>query len=69
MAGIVIDVLVRPGERVTADQTVAVMESMKMQIPIKAGRAGIVKDVLVGSGAFVNQGDVLLVVADREGRP
>ncbi|PZN06848.1 MAG: acetyl-CoA carboxylase biotin carboxyl carrier protein subunit [Bacillota bacterium] len=63
MAGVVVEVRVRPGDRVTPGQEVVVLESMKMQIPVTAGQEGTVERVLVEPGQFVNEGDVLLVVA------
>jgi biotin carboxyl carrier protein len=36
------------------------MESMKMQIPVVAPRAGRVKAIAVSQGQFVNEGDALV---------
>lgn len=60
MAGTVWKVLVQPGDRVTANQDVVILESMKMEIPIQAERDGVVTAVKVKPGDFVNQGDPLL---------
>lgn len=64
IAGIVAEVRVRPGQRVEPDTDVLVLESMKMQIPVKAGRSGVVARVLVQEGQFVNMGDVLAEIED-----
>lgn len=64
IAGIVAEVRVRPGQRVEPDTDLLILESMKMQIPVKAGRAGVVREVRVQEGQFVNMGDVLAVVDD-----
>ncbi|MXV39414.1 biotin/lipoyl-binding protein, partial [Bacillus subtilis] len=45
-------------------QEVAILESMKMEIPIVADRSGIVKEVKKNEGDFVNEGDVLLELSD-----
>lgn len=62
MAGNVWKVLVQPGEQVEEGQDVAILESMKMEIPIASDFSGTVKEVKVNEGDFVNEGDVLVVV-------
>lgn len=57
MAGTVWKVLVKPGDKVEAGQTVVILESMKMEIPIDAETAGTVKAVKVKENDFVNDGD------------
>lgn len=60
MAGTVLNILVSNGERVNENQEVAIIESMKMEIPIETTFDGVVKEVKVNIGDFVNEGDVLL---------
>jgi acetyl-CoA carboxylase biotin carboxyl carrier protein len=62
MAGLVLELLVKPGEQVSVDQDVVMLESMKMQIPIQATTSGTVKAIKVNEGDFVDDGDVLLEV-------
>lgn len=57
MAGTVWKVLVQAGDKVEAGQDVLILESMKMEIPISAENAGIVKALKVKEGDFVNDGD------------
>jgi acetyl-CoA carboxylase biotin carboxyl carrier protein len=64
MAGTVLQVLVQPGDRVEAGQDVAVLESMKMEVPIQAESSGTVSAVKVETGSFVNEGDVLIELED-----
>ncbi len=64
MAGVVARVLVQPGDTVTAGQEVVIIESMKMEIPVEAEVGGKVTAVVVAAGAFVNEGDPLLELAD-----
>ena len=42
VTGTVWKVEVRAGDPVTADQTLVILESMKMEIPLTAPRAGVV---------------------------
>jgi acetyl-CoA carboxylase biotin carboxyl carrier protein len=62
MAGVVLELLVKPGERISIDQDVVMLESMKMQIPVQATAGGTVRTVKVHEGDFVDDGDVLLEV-------
>ena len=60
MAGTVFNVTVTEGEEVTAGQTVMILESMKMEIPVEAETAGKVAKINAQIGDFVNEGDVLV---------
>jgi len=62
MAGVVLEFLVKPGEEITVDQDVVLLESMKMQIPVQSMVNGTVKAIKVNEGDFVDDGDVLLEV-------
>ena len=53
---------VRPGDRVDADQTVAIIEAMKLMNDITAGVAGIVEEILVADGQPVEFGQELVRV-------
>jgi geranyl-CoA carboxylase alpha subunit len=58
----VIGVEVREGDRVTAQQTVLVLESMKMEMSIAAGAAGMVAKLAVAAGDQVSTGQALMEV-------
>jgi acetyl-CoA carboxylase biotin carboxyl carrier protein len=60
MAGNVWKVLVSEGEEVKEGQDVVILESMKMEIPIAAEQDGVVKNVRIQEGDFVNDADVLV---------
>jgi acetyl-CoA carboxylase biotin carboxyl carrier protein len=62
MAGVVLEYLVQPGEQISVDQDVVMLESMKMQIPVQSTVNGVVKRFKVEVGEFVNEGDVLIEV-------
>jgi acetyl-CoA carboxylase biotin carboxyl carrier protein len=62
MAGVILEFLVKPGEKISVDQDVVMLESMKMQIPVQSMVNGIVKAMKVNEGDFVDDGDVLLEV-------
>ena len=60
--GRIVAVAVAEGDEVAADQGLVVLEAMKMQNEIRAGRHGIVERLAVGVGENVEVGDLLLVI-------
>ncbi len=66
MVANVMTVQVSEGDTVEAGDTVAVLESMKMEIPVIAEVTGTVRAVRVAEADVVQEGDVLveLVLAD-----
>ena len=60
MPGAVLEVLVGEGDPVERNQTVVVMESMKMELLITASRSGVVRRVSVQPGQQVERGMRLL---------
>ncbi len=60
MAGVVREVKVKPGDMITDGMEVAVLESMKMELPITATLSGKVSKVNVGSGDYVEEGQALI---------
>jgi 3-methylcrotonyl-CoA carboxylase alpha subunit len=60
MPATVIAVKVAPGDRVTAGQTLIVLEAMKMELPVRASGDGRVKGVYCKAGDLV-QPDVTLI--------
>ncbi len=56
MHGKVLEILAKPGDRVTAGQRLAVIEAMKMEHTLRAPFDGMVTQVPVGAGAQVVEG-------------
>ena len=50
------------GDRVTRGQELVMLESMKMEIPVEAPAAGVVREIRTAEGAVVKDGDVVAVV-------
>jgi acetyl-CoA carboxylase biotin carboxyl carrier protein len=50
------------GTKVEEDDPIIILESMKMEIPIGAPRAGVVKEILVAEGDPVEEGDEVAVI-------
>jgi acetyl-CoA carboxylase biotin carboxyl carrier protein len=61
----VLTVEVEVGQQVAPADSVVILESMKMEIPVLAEVAGSVVEVVVASGDVVNDGDPLVVIAPR----
>ncbi|HND07968.1 MAG TPA: biotin/lipoyl-binding protein [Candidatus Obscuribacter sp.] len=63
MAGVVVELLVKPGDSVEDGMDVAILESMKMQLPVASTETGKVEEIKVTSGDFVNEGDLLMILS------
>jgi acetyl-CoA carboxylase biotin carboxyl carrier protein len=55
-------VLVQPGAAVNEGDTLVILESMKMEIPVVAPQGGTVTAVNVVEGGVVQEGDIIAVV-------
>ncbi len=64
--GLIWQVLKQPGDQVAVDEPVAIIESMKMEIPVLASVAGRIVEVLVQKNDAVKEGQI---VAKLETRP
>jgi biotin carboxyl carrier protein len=62
MPGTIVDVKVKVGEKVLAGQDVVVLESMKMENPIRATADGTVKEIKVANGDKVPAKQVLVII-------
>ena len=62
ITGVVFQVSTMPGDAVAAGDPVIVLESMKMEIPVEAPRAGTVREIKVAEGQTVQEGDTVAVL-------
>jgi biotin carboxyl carrier protein len=60
MPGVIVEVLVSEGEKVTRGQDICILEAMKMQQRLKAAQDGIVTKVHVEATQRVQSGDQLI---------
>ena len=63
VAGTVWKVECQAGATVADGDTILIIESMKMEIPVDAPGAGTLRELLVAEGDTVAEGQVLAVVA------
>lgn len=64
MPGRIVLIRVSAGDTVTAGQELGVMEAMKMELALKAPAAGVVAEVRVATGDFVDGDAVLILMAE-----
>jgi len=50
------------GDTIEEGDTVVILESMKMEMPVEAEDPGVVKEILCEEGQAVNEGDTLVVL-------
>ena len=50
------------GQSVAAEDTLIIIESMKMEIPVVAPRAGVVSEIMVREGDPVAEGQIVAVL-------
>jgi acetyl-CoA carboxylase biotin carboxyl carrier protein len=62
MVANVVKVYVAPGDHVDVGGTVALLESMKMEIPVLSEHGGTVTAVNVDAGDVVQEGDALITL-------
>ena len=55
-------VVVAQGDTVADGDTLVILESMKMEIPVVTESAGTVSELKVGEGDVVQEGDVIAVI-------
>lgn len=63
MVSTVFQVVVAQGDVVAVGDTLVILESMKMEIPVLAETAGTVTNVAVDVGDVIKQGDLIAVVS------
>ena len=55
-------VLVSTGDAVEEGDTICILESMKMEIPVEATASGAISELNVSEGGVVQEGDVIAVI-------
>jgi acetyl-CoA carboxylase biotin carboxyl carrier protein len=64
ITGTIWKIPVKAGEEIEEGDTLVIIESMKMEMPIEADDDGKVIEVKAEEGQPVNEGDVLMIVED-----
>jgi len=64
MVASVFEVVAGAGDTVEPTDTLVILESMKMEIPVLAEVAGVVREMTVIKGDVVNEGDSIAVIEE-----
>ncbi|SEL49116.1 MULTISPECIES: biotin/lipoyl-binding carrier protein [Stigmatella] len=62
ITGTVWKIEVKVGQQVSSGDTLVILESMKMEMPVEAPEGGTVKEIRCKEAQPVNEGDVLVVL-------
>ena len=62
IAGNVWKIQVKPGDKVEAEGEIVILESMKMEIPVLAPKAGVIKEIRVNEGEAIGEGQLIAVL-------
>ncbi len=62
LPGVILSINCKVGDTVSANDTVVVLEAMKMENAIKAGRDGKISSISVSNGQSVLEGEALLTI-------
>lgn len=62
ITGTVWKIEVAVGDEVSEGDTVVILESMKMEMPVESEDEGVVKEILCAEGQAVSEGDALVVL-------
>lgn len=62
MVANVLKVVVTEGQQVAVDDTLVLLESMKMEIPVLVEDPGVVAKLAVTEGQVVQEGDLIAIV-------
>ena len=65
MPGLIVMITVELGQKVTQGDTVAILESMKMQNELKSPIAGVVRSIQAEAGQAVDKGDILVEIGPQ----
>ena len=67
MPGLIVMITVELGQKVMQGDTVAILESMKMQNELKSPIAGVVRSIQAEAGQAVDKGDILVEIGSSDG--
>jgi acetyl-CoA carboxylase biotin carboxyl carrier protein len=62
MVGKITDIKVKVGDHVQEDEEIAIIEAMKMEMPIVAPAGGVVKEIRIGIGENCESDQVLAII-------
>ena len=64
LPGTILEIYVKPGDKVSIGQKIILLEAMKMENNIESDKAGTVTEVKTSKGSAVMEGDVLVIIGE-----
>ena len=64
LPGTILEIFVKPGDKVSIGQKIIMLEAMKMENNIESDKAGTVTEVKTSKGRTVMEGDILVVIGE-----
>ena len=61
MPGMILDIIVKAGQKVSKGEPLLILEAMKMENIIKSPKDSVLKHINVSKGQNVNRGDILII--------
>lgn len=55
-------IVAKPGDKVGPDDTLVILESMKMEIPVAADVSGTISSFAVAEGDVIDEGAIIAIV-------
>ena len=65
LAGLVVEIKIKVGDKVSEDDKALILEAMKMKTPILIPCDGIVKELRVKEGDEVEEDDILAIIVEK----
>ena len=62
VAGNVWKIVAKVGDKLAEDDTIMIMESMKMEIPVTAPKDGTLKEIMVEEGEAIPEGETVAMI-------
>jgi biotin carboxyl carrier protein len=58
----VLNVTATLGDQIAPGDTIVILESMKMEIPVLAEVGGVIADIAVSEGDVISEGDTIAII-------
>ncbi|MFI5000258.1 MAG: biotin/lipoyl-binding carrier protein [Reyranellales bacterium] len=62
IAGNVWKIQTKPGDKIEFEGEIMILESMKMEIPVLAPKAGTIKEIRVSEGEAIEEGHLVAII-------
>lgn len=66
ISGTVWKVNCHPGEKVTSEKPIMILEAMKMEVPVYPSEPGIINEIVVSEGQSVMSGQILVIIEEEK---